>query len=113
MRVDDAVAAVRHFHRGTGSPIADKPRLLPGDRHVVETLAGQLSTLKSGIDTSDGGMLVQRAAMAIEELVEWLQANVNGDLVAAARRLGGSGLRAAGRRRCCWAARRRTLCRSA
>ena len=84
MQVDDAVAAVRDFHLGTGAPIAERPRLLPGDRLAAETLAGQLSSLKSSINTAGGGMLVQRAAMAIEELAEWLLAHANGDLVAAA-----------------------------
>ena len=84
MKISDAFAAVHDFHRGTGAPIAEQPRLLPGDRLAAETLAGQLSSLKSGIDTAGGGMLVQRAAMAIEELAEWLLAHANGDLVAAA-----------------------------
>ncbi len=84
MNISDAFAAVHDFHRGTGAPIAEQPRLLPGDRLAAETLAGQLSSLKSGIDTAGGGMLVQRAAMAIEELAEWLLAHANGDLVAAA-----------------------------
>lgn len=84
MQVDDMVAAVRDFHQGTGVPIAEQPRLLPGDRQAAETLAGQLSSLTSSIDTVGGGMLLQRAAMALEELAEWLQAHANGDLVAAA-----------------------------
>jgi predicted HAD superfamily Cof-like phosphohydrolase len=84
MRIDDAVVAVRDFHLGTGSPIADTPRQLPGDRHAAKTLAEQLSSLQSGITVADGDLLMQRAAMAIEELAEWLQAHTKGDLVAAA-----------------------------
>jgi predicted HAD superfamily Cof-like phosphohydrolase len=84
MKIDDAVVAVRDFHMGTGAPVAEQPRLLPGDRLAAETLAGQLSAIKTGIATADGDVLVQRAAMAIEELTEWLLAHVDGDLVAAA-----------------------------
>lgn len=84
MQVDDAVAAVRDFHLGTGSPIAERPQLLPSDRRAAETLAGQLSSLKSSINIAGGGVLIQRTAMALEELAEWLQAHANGDLVAAA-----------------------------
>jgi predicted HAD superfamily Cof-like phosphohydrolase len=84
MNIDDAVVAVTDFHMGTGSPVADRPRLLPGDRLAAATLAGQLSSLISGIATADDNVLLQRAAMAIEELAEWLQAHADGDLVAAA-----------------------------
>lgn len=84
MKIDDALAAVRDFHMGTGSPVADTPRLLSGDRHAAEALVGQLSMLKSSIATNDGDVLMQRAAMAIEELAEWLLAHAKGDLVAAA-----------------------------
>ena len=84
MQVDDAIAAVRSFHIATGSLVAEKPRLLPGDQQAAERLAEQLCTLKSSIDTTDGGLLVQRAAMAIEELAEWLRAHADGDLVGAA-----------------------------
>ena len=84
MQVDETVAAVRDFHRGTGASIAEHPRLLPGDRLAAETLAGQLSAIKSGITVADDDVLLQRAAMAIEELAEWLLAHANGDLVAAA-----------------------------
>lgn len=84
MKIDDATAAVQDFHMGTGAPVAEKPQLLPGDRHDAETLADQLSAIKSGITVVDGDVLMQRAAMAIEELAEWLQAHAKGDLVAAA-----------------------------
>jgi predicted HAD superfamily Cof-like phosphohydrolase len=84
MKIDDAVAAVRDFHMGTGSPVAEQPRLLPGDQLVAKTLAGQLSSLLAGINAADDDVLLQRAAMAIEELAEWLEAHANGDLVAAA-----------------------------
>jgi len=84
MKIDDAMIAVKDFHMGTGAPVAEKPQLLPGDRHAAETLTEQLSSLKSGITVANGDLLMQRAAMAIEELAEWLQAHAKGDLVAAA-----------------------------
>ena len=59
MKIDDAMAAVREFRMGTGAPVAEQPRRLPGDRHAVEMLAGQLSSLKSGITTTDDNILIQ------------------------------------------------------
>ncbi|MFO7906374.1 MAG: hypothetical protein ACQESR_23360 [Planctomycetota bacterium] len=84
MQVDDTIAAVRQFHTATGSPVADKSALLPGDQQAAERLAKQLSVVKSTIDTTGGGILLQQAAMAIEELAEWLRAHAGGDLVGAA-----------------------------
>ena len=84
MEVDDSITAVRDFHEGTGAPVAEKPRLLPGDREAAADLAQQLAVLKSGIAADDGDVLLQRAAMVIEELAEWLTAHATGDLVAAA-----------------------------
>ena len=84
MQVDDAIAAVRNFHTATDSPVTDKPCLLPGDQQAAERLAEQLLAVKSTIDTTDGSVLLQRAAMAIEELAEWLRAHGGGDLVGAA-----------------------------
>jgi len=75
MQIDDAIQAVRAFHERTASPIADRPRLLPGGKVGAEVLARQLLAIN---------LLLQRAAMAIEELAEWLQAHAKGDLVAAA-----------------------------
>lgn len=83
MQIDDAIQAVRAFHERTASPIADGPRLLPGGKVGAEALARQLLAIKAGI-RADGDQLLQRAAMAIEELAEWLQAHAKGDLVAAA-----------------------------
>jgi predicted HAD superfamily Cof-like phosphohydrolase len=83
MQLDDAIQAVRTFHERTASPIADRPRLLPGRKAQAEALARQLLVIKAEI-CADGDPLLQRAAMAIEELAEWLQAHAEGDLVAAA-----------------------------
>lgn len=84
MQIDDAIQAVRAFHEKTASPIADRPRLLPGGKDQAEALARQLLVVKSEIQTDGDNLLLQRAAMAIEELAEWLQAHANGDLVTAA-----------------------------
>ena len=84
MQIDDAIQAVRLFHSKTASPIADHPRLLPGRNDRAEALARQLLAVKSEIQAGGDQLLLQRAAMAIEELAEWLQAHAEGDLVAAA-----------------------------
>lgn len=84
MTIEDAVAAVKDFHMGTGSPVAEKPRLLPGDRLAAATLAEQLSSLMTGITAADDDVLLQRAAMAIEEQAEWLTAHAKRDLIAVA-----------------------------
>lgn len=84
MQIDDAIQAVRAFHERTASPIADGPRLLPGGKVGAEALARQLLAIKAEIQADGDQLLLQRAAMAIEELAEWLQAHAKGDLVAAA-----------------------------
>ena len=84
MQIDDAIQAVRAFHERTASPVADRPRLLPGGKVGAEALAGQLLAIRAGIRADSDQLLLQRAAMAIEELAEWLQAHAKGDLVAAA-----------------------------
>jgi len=84
MQIDDAIQAVRAFHERTASPIADRPRLLPGGKVGAEVLARQLLAIKAEIRADGDNLLLQRAAMAIEELAEWLQAHAEGNLVAAA-----------------------------
>jgi predicted HAD superfamily Cof-like phosphohydrolase len=84
MQTDDAIQAVRAFHERTASPVADRPRLLPGGKVGAEALARQLLAIKAEIQADGDQLLMQRAAMAIEELAEWLQAHARGDLVAAA-----------------------------
>lgn len=84
MQTNDAIQAVRAFHERTASPIADRPRLLPGGEVDAEALARKLLAIKAEIQANDDNLLLQRAAMAIEELAEWLQAHAKGDLVAAA-----------------------------
>ena len=84
MQIDDAIQAVRAFHEKTASPIADRPRLLPGGKDRATALAQRLLAIRAGIRADSDQLLLQRAAMAIEELAEWLQAHAKGDLVAAA-----------------------------
>ena len=84
MQIDDAIQAVRLFHSKTASPIADHTRLLPGGKVGAEALAQQLLAIKAETRADGDQLLLQRAAMAIEELAEWLQAHAKGDLVAAA-----------------------------
>jgi len=84
MQLDDAIQAVRTFHEKTASPIADHPRLLPGGKDRAEALARQLLAIKAEIRADGDDLLLQRAAMVIEELAEWLQAHADGELVAAA-----------------------------
>jgi predicted HAD superfamily Cof-like phosphohydrolase len=84
--VSDATKAVREFHIRVGAPIATKPTLLRGDagraRRVAERvgqLAHEVAVLAEGTDPA-----LQRAALALEELSEWLDAHARGDLAAAA-----------------------------
>jgi len=87
MQIQDAVTAVRHFHEAMAAPVADRPTLLAGNPKLARQTAKALAalacrTLAKAASSND--LLLSRAAMAMEELAEWLQAHANGDLVAAA-----------------------------
>lgn len=77
---------VGEFHRQIGAVIADSPRLLPHDSELARDMAGRVRALHASIDRRAGADddLAKRTLMALEELAEWVEAHVAGDLTAAA-----------------------------
>lgn len=87
MNLANVVAAVRQFHDRMNAPRADAPTLLLGDIHDAIEFGSRLADFAiearlRGTTTND--VLLLRAAMAMEELAEWLAAHAEGDLVAVA-----------------------------
>lgn len=74
---------VTEFHQHIHATVAEKPQLLPGSTETAGILAKDLRDVITRLDGREGGELVQRCAMAIEELAEWLEAHVEGNLVSA------------------------------
>ena len=77
---------VGEFHSRIGAVIADSPRLLPHDSELAGDMAGMVRALHASIDRRAGADddLAKRTLMALEELAEWIEAHVAGDLTAAA-----------------------------
>lgn len=77
---------VRDFHRHIGATVATSPVLLPYEPTSAHSLARNLRALcQTGAESrGQGDDLVNRALMAVEELAEWIEAHVAGDLTAAA-----------------------------
>ncbi len=77
---------VADFHQAIGAAVATHPVLLGRDtpkcREIAQTLRSVCETCRA--NTSCGSDLLPRLAMALEELAEWVEAHVTGDLVAAA-----------------------------
>jgi predicted HAD superfamily Cof-like phosphohydrolase len=87
MSLTESVAAVRQLHHRMNAPTADSPTMLPCDVHDAIEFASRLADFADearlrGSNTND--VLLLRAAMAMEELAEWLAAHAEGDLVAVA-----------------------------
>lgn len=84
------VSCVGRFHELIRAPIAELPRTLPVCPDEATAVAAQLMSLRDQIaatcDPSE--TLLMRAAMAIEELAEWIVAHARLDLVEAADALG-------------------------
>ena len=77
---------VRDFHRHIGATVATSPVLLPYEPTSAHSLARNLRALCQA-GTGNRGQwddLLNRALMAVEELAEWIEAHVAGDLTAAA-----------------------------
>jgi predicted HAD superfamily Cof-like phosphohydrolase len=73
------------------SPIADVPRLLPGHPGKslgAAVLVGRLANELARESDGEKDLVLCRAAMAIEELAEWLRAHAQQDLTAAADAIG-------------------------
>jgi predicted HAD superfamily Cof-like phosphohydrolase len=81
---------VSEFHRAIGEKVAASAELLDADSEADQALARALRELiaKTRSGEQQGSHLNRRALMAIEELAEWLEAHIEGDLVAAADAVG-------------------------
>lgn len=87
MHVNSALDDVREFHKKMRAPISRSPRLLPGNATTAGATAVRLQAFADeavSMAAESGDVLLSRAAMAIEELAEWLTAHADGDLAAAA-----------------------------
>ena len=85
------VRFVRRFHQRIKAPIAATPQTLKCDPASALMFSGRLTELSKELAAAANGtedVLLCRAAMAIEELGEWLAANAKSDLPAAADALG-------------------------
>lgn len=84
---------VLDFHKRIGATIAESPQLLLHDRDLAREMAGEVRGLIGSIQARAGSddILAQRMQMAIEELAEWIEAHVAGDLTAAADALADRG----------------------
>ena len=81
---------VREFHCKIGETITDSPTLLEHDAKVDGDLARSLRQFVESFNHSDIArtQLTKRTLMAIEELAEWIEAHVAGNIVEAADAIG-------------------------
>lgn len=85
------VGFVRRFHQRIKAPIAATPQTLKCDPASALVFSNRLLTLSKELAAAANGtedVLLSRAAMAVEELGEWLAANAKSDLVGVADALG-------------------------
>jgi predicted HAD superfamily Cof-like phosphohydrolase len=84
--MQEALDAVRKFHLRMKAPVATQPTPLHGNGAAVSALAEQLESLarQTMANAAADDVLLRRAAMAMEELAEWLAANERADITAAA-----------------------------
>jgi predicted HAD superfamily Cof-like phosphohydrolase len=78
------LACVRTFHQHVGAPVSDVPRLLECDKESASTLASDIRHLISNRSNTSTDQLTLRTHLALEELAEWLEAHVAGDIIEAA-----------------------------
>jgi predicted HAD superfamily Cof-like phosphohydrolase len=82
---------VRRFHERIKAPIAATPQTLNCDAASALAFSIRLTKLSKDLASASNGMhdvLLGRAALAVEELGEWLAAHANGDLVGAGDAIG-------------------------
>ena len=82
---------MRRFHQRIKAPIAATPQTLKCDPASALMFSGRLLELSKDLAAAANGtedVLLSRAAMAVEELGEWLAANANDNLPATADALG-------------------------
>ena len=85
------VGIVRRFHQRIKAPIAATPQTLNCDPASALMFSDKLTELSKGLAAAANGTedtLLSRAAMAVEELGEWLAANAKADLTGTADALG-------------------------
>ena len=85
------VRFVRSFHQRIKAPIAETPQTLKCDPPSALAFSVRLIELSKELAAAANGtqdVLLSRAAMAVEELGEWLAANGQGDVPGAADALG-------------------------
>ena len=77
---------VREFHQRIGETVTESPTLLQHDAECDAELARSLRQIVDSFNRADSltTQLSRRALMAVEELAEWIEAHVAGDIVEAA-----------------------------
>ncbi len=91
LSLSSCVGMVRRFHARIKAPIAATPRTLNCDPASALMFSDKLAELSKELAAAANGtedILLSRAAMAVEELGEWLAANAKADLPGAADALG-------------------------
>jgi predicted HAD superfamily Cof-like phosphohydrolase len=84
MTLDLHLSTVRTFHELIGETVNAHPALLPGCRLEAMKMAAELREIAVKYSVVVNNKLVMRAAMAAEELAEWVEAHVQEDLTEAA-----------------------------
>jgi hypothetical protein len=82
---------VRRSHERIKAPIAATPQTLNCDPASALAFSIRLTKLSKDLASASNGMhdvLLGRAALAVEELGEWLAAHANGDLIGAGDAIG-------------------------
>jgi predicted HAD superfamily Cof-like phosphohydrolase len=91
LTLNECMGFVRRFHARIKAPIATSPQTLPCDPASALAFSLRLTRLSKDLANAANGtadILLSRAAVAVEELAEWLVGNANGDLIATADALG-------------------------
>lgn len=89
MNIENSQQLVERFHQLIGAPIADKPKLLETENGRCMQAMQCLTEAHARIQAiSLDDPLLQRLTMCLEETIEWLEAHLESDLVAAADALG-------------------------
>jgi predicted HAD superfamily Cof-like phosphohydrolase len=83
MSLESHLTTVRTFHQLIGELVVSQPSLLPGDRNQADEMASELRKISKRFSELADNKLVTRAAMAVEELAEWLESHIRDDLVEA------------------------------
>lgn len=88
--MDKQLNQVAEFHRKIGETVAESATLLQHDAEVDADLARSLRQIVDSFNRADSPttQLSRRALMAVEELAEWIEAHVAGDIVEAADAIG-------------------------